>query len=117
MHARGSLNLLNVELLRGTVEVLIASGRVEVTIDLSKINFVDQTGLLLLGSLRDDLEYRGGRLTLVNPQRSVNETLRRAQLPVTEGIDEVDSDAATTSNKPTDTPCRRTSISPTPMKS
>ena len=90
VHARGSLDLLNVELLRGAVDVLITSGRVDITIDLTDINFVDQTGVLLLGSLRQDLEYRGGRLTLINAQHSVNETLRRAQLPVTEAIDEGD---------------------------
>lgn len=91
VHARGSLDLLNVELLRGAVEVLIASGRVEVTIDLSNITFVDQTGLLLLGSLRDDLDYRGGRLTLVNPRPSVNDTLRRAHLPLAQRADDSES--------------------------
>ena len=81
VHARGSLDLINVELLRGAAEVLITAGRLDITVDLAEVSFVDQAGLLLLGGLRQDLEYRGGSLTLVNAPHAVNETLRRAHLP------------------------------------
>jgi anti-anti-sigma factor len=82
VHARGSLDLLNVELLRGAVEVLITAGRLDITVDLAEINFVDQAGVLLLGGLRQDLDYRGGNLTLINARPAVQVTLRRANLIV-----------------------------------
>lgn len=91
MHARGSLDLLNVELLRGAVEVLITSGRLDITVDLAEINFVDQAGVLLLGGLRQDLDYRGGSLILINARPAVNVTLRHANLLMESSAEELES--------------------------
>ena len=91
VHARGSLDLLNVELLRGAVEVLITSGRLDITVDLAEINFVDQAGVLLLGGLRQDLDYRGGSLILINARPAVNVTLRHANLLMESSAEELES--------------------------
>lgn len=84
VYARGALDLLTLELLRGTVEVLIRSGHVDVTLDLSELTSVDHAGLLLLGGLRHDLDYRGGRLRIVNAHGSVHDAVLGAHLPLDE---------------------------------
>ena len=75
VYVRGVLDLLTVELLRGTVEVLISAGRLDITIDLSDLCQVDHAGVLMLGGLWQDLGYRGGSLTLIKAKPSVGQAL------------------------------------------
>lgn len=82
VHARGSLDLLTLELLRGTVEILIHAGHLDVTVDLSGLTAIDHAGLLMLGGLREDLDYRGGSLTLSGAAGTVRSALAGAALPV-----------------------------------
>jgi anti-anti-sigma factor len=80
VHARGALDLLTVEVLRGTVDVITTAGHSDVTIDLTELESIDQAGLVLLGTLRDDLERRGGSLELANANATVRQALLDGQI-------------------------------------
>jgi anti-anti-sigma factor len=82
VHARGVLDLLTVELLRGTVGVLISAGQVDVTIDLQELSHIDHSGVLLIGGISHDLAYRSGSLTLINANPSVQRALETIDLRV-----------------------------------
>lgn len=88
VYARGVLDLLTAELLRGTVDVLLGAGRLDVRIDLYGLRHVDRAGLLLLSEIRHDLEHREGSLALVNPSSTVRQLLVTAGLPVAETTNE-----------------------------
>jgi anti-anti-sigma factor len=75
VYVRGVLDLLTVELLRGTVEVLISAGRLDITVDLSDLCQLDHAGVLMLGGLCQDLSYRGGSLTLIKARPAVADAL------------------------------------------
>jgi anti-sigma B factor antagonist len=91
VYARGVLDLLTVELLRGKVEDMIRAGRVDITIDLTELSHIDHAGLLLLGGIWHDLAYRGGSLTLINAGSTVREALGTVDLRVTDPATDVDA--------------------------
>ena len=82
VHARGVLDLLTVELLRGTVGVLIGAGQVDVTIDLEELSHIDHAGVLLIAGISHDLAYRSGSHTLINANPSVQRALETIDLQV-----------------------------------
>lgn len=75
VHARGALDLFSLELLRGTVAILIDAGHVNVTLDLGQVTAIDHAGLLMLADLHDDLEARDGRLAVRNARPSIRRAL------------------------------------------
>lgn len=81
VYARGVLDVLTRELLRGTVEVLVAVGRLDVRIDLRGVRRIDRAGASLLSEISHDLADRGGSLTIVNAGPMVGHLLPTAGLP------------------------------------
>ena len=82
VHARGALDLFTVELLRGTVGVLISAGQVDVTIDLADLSLIDHAGVSLIAGISHDLACRSGSLTLINANSSVQRALETIDLQV-----------------------------------
>jgi anti-anti-sigma regulatory factor len=84
VYVRGVLDLLTVELLRGTVEVLISAGRLDITVDLSDLCQIDHAGVLMLGGLSEELSYRSGSLTLIKAKPAVAKALSPIGLEATD---------------------------------
>ena len=79
----GGLFYFNVENVRAEIlrRVEAAAEPVRLVVfDLAVVPHVDLAGARVLGTLRDELAARGGRLLLADARRSVREALRRAML-------------------------------------
>jgi anti-sigma B factor antagonist len=70
----GELDLASVSTLRACLEQLDGSYH-EVAVDLAGLSFVDSTGLATLITTKHQLDERGGRLVLRNPQDAVRRVL------------------------------------------
>jgi anti-anti-sigma factor len=84
VYVRGVLDLLTVELLRGTVEVLISAGRLDITVDLSDLSQIDHAGALMFGGLQQRLSYRRGSLMLIKAKPAVAHVLAAIGLQTTD---------------------------------
>ena len=67
----GELDLQSVDVLEYEVVLLHAAGRDRIVIDLSRIEFIDSTGLRVLLGLHRAAEREGRRLSLVQGPRPV----------------------------------------------
>lgn len=79
-HARGELDLLTVDLLWDTIDVLIRAGHYRVTLDLADVTGIDAAGVKLLIALQHSLATHAGELTIINPQPPVWDALERGQV-------------------------------------
>ena len=79
-HARGELNLLTVDLLRGTIDVLIRAGHDRVTLDLADVTGIDAAGVELLVALQQNLSAHAGDLTIINSRPPVWDALKRGHV-------------------------------------
>lgn len=79
-HARGQLDLLTVELLRGTIDVLLRAGRYNITLDLAELSSIDTAGVKLLLALQHSLATHSGELTIINARPPVWDELERGQV-------------------------------------
>lgn len=80
VHARGKLDLLTVDLLWGTIDVLIRAGHYHVTLDLADVASIDAAGVKLLVALQHSLATHAGELTIINSQPAVWDALHRGQV-------------------------------------
>ncbi len=79
-HAGGELDLLTVDLLWGTIDVLLRAGHYHVTLDLAELSSVDTAGVTLLVALQHSLSTHCGELTIINARPSVRDALERGQV-------------------------------------
>ena len=80
VHARGDLDVLTVDLLWGTIDVLLRSGHYEITVDLSGLASIDAAGVKLLVALQHSLRTHSGGLTVVGARPLVAEALERGHV-------------------------------------
>lgn len=84
VQVRGELELQTVELLRGTVDVLLTAGRRRITMNLHQLTAIDRAGVLFFTALQHDLSTHRGDLCLVNATTPVRAALRHGQVRYTE---------------------------------
>ena len=80
VRARGDLDVLSVDSLWATIDLLINAGCYDLTLDLSALSSIDEAGLKLLAALQHSLLSKNGNLRIIDARRSVCEALQRAQI-------------------------------------
>lgn len=75
VHARGELDLLTADLLRGTIDVLLRAGRRDIVLDVAELTSIDRAGVKLLAALQHTLSTHTGRLTIINASPRINAAL------------------------------------------
>jgi anti-sigma B factor antagonist len=71
MELRGELDVCTAPLLREAARLLLARSPRTAIISLAGLDFIDAAGIGTLLQLKKELDERGGRLVLANPQRRV----------------------------------------------
>ena len=66
--------------LRNTVKDLLVNNRIQIILDLSRVNAVDSAGIAELIGAYVPLKTRGGALKLLNPTKKVHKMLQVTQL-------------------------------------
>jgi anti-anti-sigma factor len=64
------------QVFRRTIDALLKSGKVQLTVDLSAVNFIDSSALGMLLLARECCEKAGGGVTLDRPQDYVDKVLK-----------------------------------------
>ncbi len=80
VHACGDLDLLTVDLLCGTIDVLTRSGHFEITLDVAELAHIDAAGVELLAALQHSLSTHAGGLSIINATGPVRAQLQDAQI-------------------------------------
>lgn len=101
--ARGELDRHTVDLLWGTIDVLLRAGHHRITLDLAEVSSIDAAGVKLLVALQRSLATHCGELTVTNARPLSSTPYNEAKWPP----------GPCTANKATETPCpRQPSTSP-----
>lgn len=79
-HARGELDRLTVDLLWGTIDVLIRAGHYRITLDLADVTKIDAAGVKLLAALQHSLATHAGELTIINARSRVWDALQHGHV-------------------------------------
>jgi len=77
---RGELDLATAPDARALLGTLLASGVLDVAVDLGGLEFVDSHGLAALAAAADDFAAAGGRLRLSRPPRLARTVLAASDL-------------------------------------
>jgi len=80
VHVGGELDLHGVDDVRRELVALVHEEHPEVVVDLTRVTFIDSTGLGVLVGARKEIHQRGGRLTLVIDGEGLLKTLRISSL-------------------------------------
>lgn len=64
---------------RRSVDQVLKTGKNQLTVDLSEVNFIDSSALGMLLMARESCEKTGGRVVLHHPQDYVSKILRLCQ--------------------------------------
>jgi anti-sigma B factor antagonist len=64
--ASGEVDIASVPALKTLLDDLLEAGRAEVVVDLSRVRFIDSTGLGVLARCNDRLSAEGGELRIVS---------------------------------------------------
>jgi anti-anti-sigma factor len=75
LHLDGELDPHTAPLLKSHVDELAASGSTEVVLDLSRLAFIDSSGLRVVISAHREMADRGGQLTLQSPSDTAQRLL------------------------------------------
>lgn len=78
IRVRGALESPAIDLLRGSVAILLNAGRHTIALDLAEVTGVDPTGVAFLTALRSDLAAQDADLHLVHVSEQVHEALRHS---------------------------------------
>ena len=80
VRARGELDLLTIDLLWGTIDVLVRAGHHQITLDLAEVTSIDSAGVKLLIALQHSLSTHAGELAIINAGPTIWDTLQRSQV-------------------------------------
>jgi len=80
VRARGELDILTVDLLWGTIDVLVRAGHLQITLDLAEVTSIDSAGVKLLIALQHSLTTHAGELAIINACPAVLDVLQRSQV-------------------------------------
>jgi anti-anti-sigma factor len=83
----GELDLATVDQLSRLVAELAAGGQSDLILDLGDLTLCDASGIAVLVAAHDQMELRGGRLTLSDVPPLTREVLRLTGLNVVLGLD------------------------------
>lgn len=80
MHLGGRLNMVTAPAFRAEVAALVEQGHVRIAVDLTRVEFMDSSGLGALVSGLKSTRQAGGDLRIVSPSEQVSMVMRLTNL-------------------------------------
>ena len=71
----GEIDISNAHLFKSRLEAALAEVRQSITIDLSKLNYIDSTGFGVIMGMYTSIKNEGLRIRLLNPKDNVKKLL------------------------------------------